>query len=85
MPKENQSSPSPIVMDQEIQCDLCPSEIIVPIEIDCQPKNNDRRSILQHQMDEKEKQMNRIIGRIFFKYIEKNITDEGRSPTICIL
>jgi hypothetical protein len=66
MPKENQSSP--IFIDQEIQCDLYSSETtIIPIEIECKINNNDRRSIIQQQMDEKEKQMNRIIGKISLK------------------
>lgn len=63
MPKEYQ--PSPIVIDQEIQCDLYPSETSIPIEVECKTTNNDRRSIIQQQMDQKEKQMNRIIGRFF--------------------
>jgi len=66
MPKENQSSP--IFIDQEIQCDLYSSETtIIPIEIECKINKNDRRSIIQQQMDEKEKQMNRIIGTISLK------------------
>jgi len=66
MPKENQSSP--IFIDQEIQCDLCSLETtIIPIEIECKINHNDRRSIIQQQMDEKEKQMNRIIGTISLK------------------
>ena len=55
---------SPIVIDQEIQCNLCTTEPIIPIEIECKKKTNDRRSMIQQQMDEKEKQMNRIIGTV---------------------
>jgi hypothetical protein len=67
IPKENQSILIPNVIDKEIQCDLSSIETIVPIPIENKTKNNDRRSIIQHQMDEKEKQMNRIIGKINFQ------------------
>jgi hypothetical protein len=66
LPKENQLISSPNVIDQEIQCDLGLIETIVSIPIEHKMTNNDRRSILQQQMDEKEKQMNRIIGKISF-------------------
>ena len=60
MPKEVYSSP--IVIDQALQCDLGSIETIIPIEIERPTETRDRRSLIQLQMDEKEKQMNRIIG-----------------------
>jgi hypothetical protein len=64
MPKDNHLISSPIAVDQETQCNLCTSEPIIPLEIERTMKTNDRRSIIQQQMDEKEKQMNRIIGTV---------------------
>ena len=65
-PKEDQTIST---NDQEIQCELGPIETIVPVSI----KAKDRRSIIQYQLDEKEKQMNRIIGKLeildFFIYV----------------
>jgi hypothetical protein len=66
MPKENQCSSS-ILIDQETQCNLDLVETIIPIETEKKIKNQDKRTILQQQMDEKEKQMNRIIGMIHLK------------------
>ncbi|UJR37843.1 hypothetical protein I4U23_030533 [Adineta vaga] len=68
MPKEVNTSP--IVRDQEIQCDLDPTETIIPIEIEHSIQTIDRRSLIQHQMDEKEKQMNRIIEEYAMLYGE---------------
>lgn len=79
LPKENQSILIPNLIDEEIQCDLNTIEpTIISIPIDNQNKINDRRSIIQSQLDEKEKQMNRIIGKIkpiflLFKGKKKNI------------
>ena len=58
--------PTILTCDQDIQCELEPIEsnnISIPIET-ITPLH-DRRSLIQQQMDEKEKQMNRIIGKIF--------------------
>ena len=63
IPRENQSS-SLSVIDQEIQCDLSSLDTIIPITIESTTKNTDRKSIIQQQMEEKEKQMNRIIGMV---------------------
>lgn len=61
----------PNIIDQEIQCDLSSIETtIIPIEIENKIKATDRRSIIQYQLDEKEKQMNRIIGKIKKIYID---------------
>jgi hypothetical protein len=60
-PKEDRTI---LTNDQDIQCELGPIETIVSIPIENKSKINDRRSIIQQQMDEKEKQMNRIIGKI---------------------
>ncbi|CAF3581657.1 unnamed protein product [Adineta steineri] len=68
VPKDN--SVCPIVNDQEIQCDLESTKAIIPIEIDRPMKFNDRKSIIQQQMDEKEKQMNRIIEEYAMLYGE---------------
>lgn len=51
--------------DQQTQCDFEALNCQILIERDSTPKKNDRRSIIQQQLDEKEKQMNRIIGKIF--------------------
>ncbi len=56
----------PNFIHQEIQCEISSIETIVSIQSEYKLKNNDRRSIIQQQMDEKEKQMNRIIGKISF-------------------
>ncbi|CAF1062088.1 unnamed protein product [Adineta ricciae] len=68
MPKEVYSSP--IVTDQALQCDLGSIETIIPIEIEHPTETRDRRSLIQHQMDEKEKQMNRIIEEYAMLYGE---------------
>ncbi|CAF0894057.1 unnamed protein product [Adineta ricciae] len=68
MPKEVYSSP--IVIDQALQCDLGSIETIIPIEIERPTETRDRRSLIQHQMDEKEKQMNRIIEEYAMLYGE---------------
>lgn len=65
VPRENHSSP--IVIDEGIQCDLPSLDTPIPIQVESKTNQKDRRSIIQQQMDEKEKQMNRIIGMIFRK------------------
>ncbi|CAF0992285.1 unnamed protein product [Rotaria sp. Silwood1] len=70
LPKENHISSSPIVMDQEIQCNLPSLEISIPISIEHKTNNMDRRSIIQQQLDEKEKQMNKIIEEYAVLYGE---------------
>ncbi|CAF0913537.1 unnamed protein product [Rotaria sordida] len=70
LPKENQLSSSPIVIDQEIQCDLTSLETPIPITIEHKMNNMDRKSIIQQQLDEKEKQMNRIIEEYAVLYGE---------------
>ena len=50
------------LFDEGIQCNIDESILHIPIETEKKNKLIDRRSIIQHQLDEKEKQMNRIIG-----------------------
>ena len=61
MPQENSLS-SRTSADEATQCDLKDSSVSIPIQVEPTTTVNDKRSIIQQQMDEKEKQMNRIIG-----------------------
>lgn len=63
MPQEN-PIPSRTLVDEQTQCDLNESLVNIPIQVE--PKTtavNDKRTLIQQQLDEKEKQMNRIIGK----------------------
>jgi hypothetical protein len=75
-PKEDQTIAT---ADQEIQCELGPVETIVPVPINL----SDRRSIIQHQLDEKEKQMNRIIGKIKILSNKHQCRGKESSSFIC--
>ncbi|CAF3245263.1 unnamed protein product [Rotaria socialis] len=55
IPSEIRSSPS--LIEQETQCDLSSLDTPIPIVIQTKTNNTDRKSIIQQQMDEKEKQM----------------------------
>lgn len=59
-PREDQTI---LRTDQSIQCEFDSQEEDIPIPIEPIPQIHDRRSQIQHQLDEKEKQMNRIIGK----------------------
>jgi hypothetical protein len=63
MPRDTSSSIRALC-NQESQCDLQETPAAIPIGIDHRAQTNDRRSMIQQQMDEKEKQMNRIIGEL---------------------
>ena len=52
-----------LTTDKEIQCDFDENESIISVPIAMDESVNDRQSLLQQQLDEKEKQMNRIIGK----------------------
>ncbi|CAF3143988.1 unnamed protein product [Rotaria sp. Silwood2] len=70
LPKENHLFSSPIFMDQEIQCDLPLLETPIPIVIEHKTNITNRKSIIQQQLDEKEKEMNKIIEEYAILYGE---------------
>ena len=64
MPRDTSSS-TLALCNQESQCDLHDMPTAISVEIEHRAQTtHDRRSMIQQQMDEKEKQMNRIIGEL---------------------
>lgn len=61
LPREDQKSL--LRTDQSIQCQNDSLETDISIPIETISPIHDRRSLIQQQLDEKEKQMNRIIGK----------------------
>jgi len=66
--------PQPVKLNAEIQCEILPAAAAtptnIPIVVDKVKKIKDRRSFIQEQLDEKEKQMNRIIEEYAILYGE---------------
>lgn len=84
LPKENQSSPSPILIDREIQCDWSSIDTEIPIIVEQKMEKTDRRSIIQYQLDEKEKQMNRIIGMVFLIIFKDILINDLRGEILLV-
>jgi hypothetical protein len=82
MPQDTQSS-TRLCFDQEIQCDSSELSIIIPIEQqDINTNVHDRRSLIQHQLDKKEKEMNNIIGKRTIFEVDMFIVEITRRDTV---